>query len=496
MKHFLCLLSAFLLLPFAGGNVCAQRAGKYEVRAAWVATAYGLDWPRTKAVSPSSVHRQQEELAGLLDGLRDAGINTVLFQVRARGEVFYRSEVEAFSSVLTGRVGQDPGYDPLAFVIEQCHRRGMECHAWLVTIPLGHAAHVRRQGRFSPVHRRPKLCVAFRREYFLDPSQPGTADYLARLVREVVERYDVDGIHLDYLRYPEKADRFPDGRRYRQSGRGMALDEWRRDNITGIVRRLYREVKALKPWVKVSSSPIGKLCDTARYPSLGWNAYEAVYQDVERWLREGLQDQIYPMAYFRGDAFYPFVLDWSERANGRQVVPGLGVYFLGGDRGREWQLDDVARQVRFVRRNGLSGQAYYRAQFLGEDVKGVARWLRSACYPAPALVPRMAWQDSIAPAPASGLRVSRLREGYYRLEWQASVGAETEPGGVSYVVYASDTLPVDTDEPANIVAQGVRDTTLLYAPLLPWQPRRHFAVVAQDRCGNESLPCVASVRGL
>lgn len=117
------------------------------------------------------------------------------------------------------------------------------------------------------------------------------------LVREVVERYDVDGIHFDYLRYPENAPRFPDSYDYRKYSKGRSLAQWRRDNLTEIVRYIYKGVKAMKPWVKVSTCPVGKYKDTSRYPSRGWNAFHTVYQDVQGWLGEGIQDQIYPMLY-------------------------------------------------------------------------------------------------------------------------------------------------------------------------------------------------------
>ena len=157
---------------------------------------------------------------------------------------------------------------------------------------------------------------------------PGQSRYLANIVREIVSGYDVDGIHLDYIRYPEQGERFPDQSTYRKYGKRQGLTQWRRDNITRIVRRIYTEVKSMKPWVKVSSSPIGKYRDTERYSSHGWNAYEEVYQDAQQWLKEGIHDALFPMMYFQGNHFYPFALDWKENAYGRWIVPGLGIYFL------------------------------------------------------------------------------------------------------------------------------------------------------------------------
>lgn len=147
-------------------------------------------------------------------------------------------------------------------------------------------------------------------------------------MKEITSQYDIDGIHFDYIRYPEQADKFPDKDTYRRYGKGKELKQWRRDNITDIVRRLYTDIKSIKPWVKVSSSPIGKYRDTNRYPSRGWNAYHVVYQDAQRWLKEGIHDALFPMMYFQGNNFYPFALDWKENDGKRWIIPGLGIYFL------------------------------------------------------------------------------------------------------------------------------------------------------------------------
>ena len=189
---FLFLLS---LLPLH-----AQTSPKHEVRAAWITAVYGLDWPRTKATTPAGIRRQKEELIDILDRLKEANFNTVLFQTRTRGDVLYRSDIEPFNSILTGKTGGDPGYDPLAFAIEECHKRGMECHAWMVTIPLGGKKHVASLGKQSVTRRERDICVPYKNEYFLNPGHPATKEYLMKLVREVVSRYDVDGVHFDYLR--------------------------------------------------------------------------------------------------------------------------------------------------------------------------------------------------------------------------------------------------------------------------------------------------------
>ena len=470
-----------LLIPFL--TAFAQTAPKYEIRAAWLTTLGGMDWPSAKAVSASGIKKQQEELCHILDELQQANFNTVLFQTRLRGDVIYPSQFEPFAESLTGTEGKNPGYDPLRFAIEECHKRGMELHAWIVAIPIGNTRQVRTLGKNALTRKHPSLCKQFNGSWYLDPGNPETDDYLANIVREIVSGYDVDGIHLDYIRYPEQGERFPDQSTYRKYGKKQDLKQWRRNNITRIVRRIYTGTKSLKPWVKVSSSPIGKYRDTGRYSSQGWNAYDEVYQDAQQWLREGIHDALFPMMYFRGNHFYPFALDWKENKNGRWIVPGLGIYFLHPSE-LDWKLDEVVRQIYFIRSIGLDGQAYFRTRFLTDNTKGIFDEIKQHFYPLPAVVPPMTWTDSIAPStPTNPVFISPERG--VHLQWTASTD-NLSP--VYYRVYASDTYPVDTHNPANLIEARTDSTHYTYVPEVPWQEYLYWAVTAVDRCGNESEP--------
>ena len=470
-----------LLIPFL--TAFAQTAPKYEIRAAWLTTLGGMDWPSAKAVSASGIKKQQEELCHILDELQQANFNTVLFQTRLRGDVIYPSQFEPFAESLTGTEDKNPGYDPLRFAIEECHKRGMELHAWIVAIPIGNTRQVRTLGKNALTRKHPSLCKQFNGSWYLDPGNPETDDYLANIVHEIVSGYDVDGIHLDYIRYPEQGERFPDQSTYRKYGKKQDLKQWRRNNITRIVRRIYTETKSLKPWVKVSSSPIGKYRDTGRYSSQGWNAYDEVYQDAQQWLREGIHDALFPMMYFRGNHFYPFALDWKENKNGRWIVPGLGIYFLHPSE-LDWKLDEVVRQIYFIRSIGLDGQAYFRTRFLTDNTKGIFDEIKQHFYPLPAVVPPMTWTDSIAPStPTNPVFISPERG--VHLQWTASTD-NLSP--VYYRVYASDTYPVDTHNPANLIEARTDSTHYTYMPEVPWQEYLYWAVTAVDRCGNESEP--------
>lgn len=459
---------------------------KNEVRAVWLTTNYGLDWPKTKADNKENQIKQQTELIKILDRLKAANFNTVLFQARTRGSVFYRSAIEPMSDILTGKVNGDPGYDPLEFVIDECHKRGMECQAWIVAIPLGSQRHINYLGKYSVLHRTHSICTKYKDEYFLNPASPGTKAYLIEIVREVINHYDVDGVIFDYLRYPEYCGkRFPDAKEYQATANNRSLEQWRRDNITEIVRSIYKDVKSSKPWVKVNTCPVGKYRDTSRYSSHGWNAFYAVSQDPQEWMREGIQDEIYPMMYFRQNNFYPFALDWLENSKGRHIVPALGTYFLSPNDGN-WQCEDIIRQINFIRNNKLAGESHFRMEFLTKNTKNIYDELQNNLYLYPALQVPMTWLDSIPPTQPYNLKIKQ-DEDYVYLSWNASNDNDSHNAPM-YVIYGSNTYPVDTTKPENIIAQRIRDTHYTYTSILPWDAKSYFAITAIDRYGNESKP--------
>lgn len=416
---------------------------KREVRAVWLTTIGGLDWPHTYARSSRTIEAQQAELRAILDKLQAGGVNMVLLQTRIRGTVIYPSDIEPWDGCMAGQRGLSPGYDPLAFAISECHARGMECHAWVVTIPKD------KRGR---------------QEVYADPSDPATGEHIAAICAEITERYDIDGIHLDYIRYPETW-RF---------GKGAAEASARargRENITKIVRRIHAAVKGRKPWVKLSCAPVGKRDDLTLVSSRGWNAYYRVCQDVELWLEEGLMDMIFPMMYFRDDQFFPFAIDWCEHCHGRIIVPGLGIYMLNPIEGR-WERRDVERQVYFLRSIGL-GRAYFRSRFFTDNEKGIYTFIRDFIDPYPALVPPMEWAKSDVPDTPEDFVVERC-DLYDKLSWEAS-------DSLYYNIYASPTYPVDTDDARNLL-KGRHEGSSIIIPKLAGL---HYAIRAINRYGVE-----------
>ena len=475
-------------LLFISCSFFLQAQPKEEIRATWLTTLGGMDWPSRKANSSQGIEAQKQELIQQLDALQAAHFNTVLFQTRLRGDVIYPSAYETFAESLTGHTGKNPGYDPLQFAIEECHKRGLELHAWLVCIPIGNKRQVGLLGKNCVVKKQPKLCKQFNGSWYLDPGNPGTAEYLSQIVKEIVSRYDVDGIHLDYIRYPEQGEKFPDKDTYRKYGKKQELKQWRRDNITHIVRRIYTEVKRLKPWVKVSSSPIGKFNDTRRYSSFGWNAYGTVYQDAQKWLNEGIQDALFPMMYFQGNHFYPFALDWKENKHERWIIPGLGIYFLH-PKEQNWKIDEIIRQIYFTRRIGLDGQAYFRNKFMLNNTKGILDELKSNFYAYPAVVPPMRWTKT--PSPSQPTQPSFTGQGNnIQMSWK---GVEHQPGGIYYRIYTSDTYPVDTQNARNLAITRTDSCRYTFTSGASQKGGIYWAVTAVNRFGYESAPLALNV---
>lgn len=455
-----------------------------ETRAIWLTTIKGLDWPRTKATDAVRRERQKEELIRLLDKYQRANINTVIFQTRVRAAMLYPSKIEPWELSLTDHPGMSPGYDPLAFCIEECHKRGMELHAWVVCIPIGTNERQKGYGAASIIKKHPELVKTGKGgEMFMIPSKPETATYIASICREIVENYDVDGISLDYIRYPESSFNFSDDELYPRSS-SVSKADWKRANITRIVRAVHDAVKPIKPWVKLSSSPVGKYRSTKRYSAGGWNCYDGVYQAPQLWLKENYQDMLFPMMYFTGNNFYPFLFDWLENSYGHPVVPGLGIYFLDPREGR-WTLNDVRAEMHTARNSGIGGIAFFRGEFLTNNTKGIYDTTCEEFFPYPALPARMTWMgDTIAPTAPTQLT---YQEG--KLHWKAP--QLPKAGGILYNVYGSNTYPVDVTQAENLLATSVRSTE--------WQLKgralkvRHYAITTMDRLGNES-PALQEVK--
>ena len=488
IKHFCILFLLVCVYILSSTDSKAQTnlydgvaSPKHEVRAVWLTTLNGLDWPRHKARTSAQVEVQKRELTDILDKLQKAHINTVLMQTRIRGSVIYPSKYEPWDECITGEPGMAPAYDPLAFAVEECHKRGMELHTWVVSIPLGKLDKQKHFGSRSVTRQHPKLCKQVGGEWFMIPGHPETADYIASICQEIAQNYDIDGISLDYIRYPESLYRFSD-KEYYKSGNGLSFSEWKRENIDRIVRAVHDKVKGVKPWVKLSSSPIGKYNDLRRQSSGGWNCYTAVSQDPKLWLERGWQDLLFPMMYFQGKNYYPFLCDWAEGSHGHPVAAGLGIYFLDPHEGR-WTLNEVRQEIHATRFVGNGGVCFYRSDFFTRNVKGLYDNVCFEFFPHPALQPQMTWaSDRQAPSTPT-----RLHLNGNTLSWNPSTDNSTT---VNYTVYGwfGEPEEANINNAADIITTAFKGNECDVTAFLG--RNNNFAVTASDRFGNESRPAI------
>ena len=466
----------FILTILLATYIVATASPKYEMRAVWLTTNWGLDWPSAPASNMREIAHQQAEMCTILDEVASLGFNTVFFQTRTKGEVFYDSEIEPWSPIVSGKAGQSPGYDPLTFVIEECHRRGLECHAWLISIPVGSVRQAQRHGKNSVPSRHPQLCIKLKNEWYLDPGHPQTAQYLASIATEIARNYNIDGIHLDYIRYPGEYGNFPDSHTYATYGNQMPISEWRMNNISNIVRTISSSVKEIDNTIMISSAPLGRYEIIKDLPSSDWVCMGSAFQDALQWLADGDNDFIAPMMYYPHLNYFPYLFDWVQRiGHNGYIIAGLGAYRLEKNEGN-WSLTELQHQIEATRHYGAGGQSFFRMQHLHE-FSDLAHLLAGHYYRYPALIPPMRRINTPTLPAVANLQLYPSHYGD-TLRWNASKGA------TRYAVYASVTDSVDISDPTQLLQTWVTDTEFV----LPPSQYRSFAVTAIDAYRRESNP--------
>lgn len=458
---------------------------KYEMRAVWITTAYGLDWPKAKADTPNGERRQKEELERILDRLVSDGYNTVFFQARLSGSVNYYSK-EPFSRLFTSS-GERPSYDPLTFAVEACRRRGLSVHAWVVTYPLSSL-----KGVPHPIARqKPSWVVMHRGGRHLDPGVPDVRSYIAHLTADIVRRYDVDGVHFDYFRYPEEAERFNDANSYARYGGGMDKNEWRRSNLTKQLVEIQDSIRGFKPEVQISVAPLGKLrkLEDLGRPH-GWTAYESVHQDVETWAKRKLVDFVVPMMYYKDDLYEPFLIDWQE-AVGKYipVVAGLAPYRVNSREEKyPWSPSVIQEQIQLARRHKAAGVSMFREGNIGPS-QPYLRTLIQREFKHTALVPPLERGLLSKPQQPTGLHITVQEGKRMKLSWQMPQGTTV---GISYRVWAT-TIHENGQRESFLLVQGLTSTECMLR-LLDF--REHdcleLGVEAVNRFGV-STPCDRAV---
>jgi len=398
-----------------------------EFRGAWLVTVANKDWPSRPGLP---VAEQKAELTELLDRAVQLKLNAIIFQVRPSCDAMYASSVEPWSEYLTGTMGEapQPFYDPLAFAIEEAHRRGLELHAWFNPF---RALHPLAKSPVAPNHisrTHPELVRPYGSQRWLDPGEPSVRAYVLNVIMDVVRRYDVDGVQLDdyFYPYPEKdaAGRelgFPDDASWQKYGLASRLsrDDWRRANINAFVQGIYRNIKAAKPWVKFGISPFG-IWRPMNPPQIrGMDAYTKIYADSRKWFASGWLDYFSPQLYWSMDVpqqSFPVLLNWwaGQNAWGRHLWPGL----YAANVGEKWGPDEIARQIAATRRQpGAGGEIFFRLRSLTDNA-GLADVVRAA-YSQPALVPASPWLAGAPPA-TPRLVVGEDSRWALRLRWEST----------------------------------------------------------------------------
>jgi uncharacterized lipoprotein YddW (UPF0748 family) len=469
-------LPLFLLVNIVAVSAQAQSSlspPKRELRGVWISTAASLDWPRS-----TDPEDQQRALRTMVRELRNAHFNSVFFQTRARGDAYYRSAFEPWAQNLTGTLGQDPGWDPLAFLITRAHEAGMEVHAWCnvykVRGPLPVSPSI-------PLHitlAHPEWAVTQNSEVWLDPGLPVVRRYLITVVLDLIRNYDVDGVMLDFIRYPGRD--FPDENTYRRFGSGIDRDVWRRANITRFVEELYDSVHARKPYLRVGSTPIGIYDGDPSGDRQG--AYHSYYQDSQLWLRKGAQDYLAPQIYWdigasEGDPdFVSLARRWKEASCGRHIYTGIAAY-------KPQVLKEIPEQIDAARAAGAEGQVFFRWENIaGLDVFGNR-------YERPANIPPMKWKDRIAPRPPRHLAATELSTNVFLLEWVPPEAADDGDTAHCYDVYRSPTGGISFDDATDLVSIIPAGRNHFIDTVdTPGATTYSYAVTALDRAGNESLP--------
>ncbi len=449
----------------ASGEREAEPAPKREFRAVWVATVTNIDYPK-RATPDRAAHREQWK--NLLDEYQKLGINAVIFQVRSAGDAFYPTELAPWSKYLTGQQGlpPQPEYDPLEFLIEETHNRSMEFHAWVnpyrATMDLDTFALSTSKHQF---YRNRKWLVQYGRRLYFNPGLPEVRKHIVDVVSEIVEKYDVDGIHFDDYFYPykERGFEFPDSTQYILYGQGYnSIDDWRRSNNDSLVESIYTQIKQLKPHVKFGISPFGVWRNRDKDP-MGSNTrasiacYDDLYADILKWVRMGWVDYVLPQIYWNigyQPADYAELLGWwSTYVRDLHLYIGHAAYKVGENKELAWQSPgEIPSQIDMNRRNPIvDGSAFFSSKPLLANPLRLRDTLQQYYYPTKALVPVMEHLQSRRPQAPTVLR-PRSRKEDIRLRWKPSKADKQLPPAY-YIVYRVEGSgrSVDYNDPRNIL---------------------------------------------
>lgn len=476
---------------------------KREFRGAWIATFANIDWPN-RTQTPQ---QQRQAFIDIVNHHKATGINALFVQVRSQCDALYLSNIEPWSADLNGVQGRAPNplWDPMQFMIDECHKRGIEFHAWInpyraasnsANIPSFAANHV------TKTHPEWLLSQGILR--VLDPGIPAVRDHITSVIVDMLQRYDLDGIHFDDYFYPSPQSGvtpFNDDASYNADPRGITnRGDWRRDNVNIFIKRIYDTVKAVKPWVQFGVSPTGIWRNRTSDPvngsaTSGLEHYSAVYADSRKWLQEGWVDYLVPQLYWYigqpGSNYGVLAPWWNGNANGRHVYLGMAGYKVNDPaQGANWaNPSQIPSQVRLNRTlSSIFGQAVYNTSSMRTNRLGFRDSLRLRFYNRPALLPTMPWRDNNPPQAPSDLAGVRYANDSVVLNWTAPAATTELDRAIRFVIYRSTSPAIDITDPNNILAITDTASTTYTDRSLPAGAGAFYVVTSVDRFHNESEP--------
>ncbi len=385
---------------------------KKEVRAVWMASVYGLDWPQ----SNYNAAAQKQQYINYLDKLKSLNMNTLYFQVKGMGDAFYNSAYEPWSAAITGTRGSDPGYDVLKFMIDEAHARDIEFHAWMNPYRIATRSGI--SSSFPALH--PSVnaswVVDFPTIRIYNPARPEVRERLVNIVKDMITKYDVDGIHFDDYFYPE-GETLSDQADFQTYGAGISsIQNFRRDNVDKAIKGVYDIIVATKPSVVFSVSPA---------PEIAKN-YNSLYADVVKWNKEGWIDVVIPQLYQDiGNQYNDFQLrlsQWSANSFKAALMVGHGFYRFGDPAAPSafQSSAELQNQFNLTKLNAkVIGNAQYSAKYLNEDKVGRVTKL-AEIYKNPVVMPFVGRAVAAAPTPATNVRIENSE-----LKWTAATGARS-----------------------------------------------------------------------
>lgn len=488
------MMLAFVLIANA-----QSRCPKREFRGAWIQCVNGQ-------FQGMPTEKMQQLLVNQLNTLQGAGINAIIFQVRAEADALYKSSYEPWSRFLTGVQGREPSpyWDPMQFMIDECHKRGMEFHAWINP----YRAKTKGTTALSPIHpynKNPERFVSYAGQLYFDPALPENRKYICKIVRDIVSRYDVDAIHMDdyFYPYPNPGEDFPDNISFAQYGRGYSNKaDWRRDNVNVLIKEIHETVRECKPWVKFGVSPFGIYRNQKNDPNgsqtNGLQNYDDLYADVLLWVNNGWVDYNIPQIYWEighpAADYDTLIRWWAKHASARPLFIGQDVMRTVGKADVRNPLQHQLPAKMKLQRSlpTVQGSCQWYAAAVVDNAGNYRTLLEKDYHRYPALIPESPFMDDKAPEKVKKVKVVWTFEGPV-LSWTAPKAKDEMDEAVQYVVYRFDKKEkVDLNDPSHIVAI-TRDTFFLL-PYNGGKTKYRYVVTALDRLHNESKAVKKTVK--